>query len=113
VSDVLGNDSVVLGGKELSIKQVKEKFSGHGLLYASVVQKIVSMIHEQSYPVDTKSISEATGISLERVRRSLRRMIETNLVIGFSLCHSRTRYYALTVYGTNLAERKGVFDAKV
>jgi ribosomal protein S25 len=98
---------VVIGGKKLSVSEVKKSFAELEFLTKVGAKKVVDVLVKAQEPLEREQISQRASLSTGYTVQVLKSLEKYDYVVGFHIGHRKTIYYAITEQGYNaLAEKK-------
>jgi ribosomal protein S25 len=90
---------VVIGGKKLSIADVKKSFADLEFLTKIGAKKIIAVLLKTQEPLTREQIAQKAGLSTGYTIQVLNELKKYDYVVDFRIGKRKTIYYALTEQG--------------
>lgn len=92
---------VVIGGKKLSIADVKKSFAELEFLTKAGSKKVIDVLLKTQEPLTRDQISQKAGLSVGYTVQVINEMEKYDYIVDFHIGKRKTIYYALTEQGFN------------
>nr|MDO8098454.1 hypothetical protein [Candidatus Njordarchaeota archaeon] len=107
-SESEGTDSkvVVIGGKRLTISDVRKSFGELEFLTTGGAVKVIDILINTQEPLTREQISSKADLSMGYVVEVLRKLLAYDYVAAFHIGKRKLIYYAITDQGYNALTKK-------